>query len=402
MQHVARAFAVGGRRGLRGFAVSVAAGAEGDGAAVVGEVQVAEFDVTANRQVGGPCVYFGQVGDVGLLDKNLVNARHGRRSALEDVDDPAERDDRPGELHHVGVERDEIADGHAAEQNFAPAQPKHEHDRDAEQQFERGPEHAHQAHQLQAARNVFLVRRFEFGDLRPFLRVGADHAHAGEVLLHLRRDLAEHRLDALEALVNAPPEILDHDAGNGQRQKRIEREPRTDRDHEDERARGEHDGIGGVHDRRAEQHADGVEVVGGARHDVARARALIERIGERFQVLEEVVAQVEFDFARDADHDPARQELEEALGGGNGDEQQGIDDDLVLREARAGVADHAAHDGRDAAMRFPAQVVHRPAQHLREQDPDPVHQQNGAAAQDVAPLVFAEVGEQGAEVLEHG
>ena len=45
--------------------------------------------------------------------QDLVDAPHGGGAALEDVDDPAQRDDRPGELHHVGVEGDEAADGDA-------------------------------------------------------------------------------------------------------------------------------------------------------------------------------------------------------------------------------------------------------------------------------------------------
>ena len=86
------------------------------------------------------------------------------------------------------------------------------------------------------------------------------------------------------------------------------------RQHEDQRAGGEHHGVGRVHDRRAEQHADGVQVVGGARHDVAGAGALVEAVGKRFQVAEQIVAQVELDVARDADQDPAGQELKDALG----------------------------------------------------------------------------------------
>ena len=35
---------------------------------------------------------------------------HGRGAALEDVDDPSQGDDGPGQLHHVGVEGHEIAD----------------------------------------------------------------------------------------------------------------------------------------------------------------------------------------------------------------------------------------------------------------------------------------------------
>ncbi len=110
-------------------------GGNRDRAAVVGERQVAEFDVAAHRQVAR----LRRIGHLRLLNQDLVNADHGSRAALEDVDDPTERDDRPRQLHHVDVVGDEVAGRHAAEQHFAAAEPEHQHDRHAEQQLERRP-----------------------------------------------------------------------------------------------------------------------------------------------------------------------------------------------------------------------------------------------------------------------
>ena len=64
----------------------------------------------------------------------------------------------------------------------------------------------------------------------------------------------------------------------------------------------------------ADQHAHGVQVVGHAGHDVAGAGALVEAVREPLEMREQVVAQVEFDFARDADEDPAGQVLEDTFG----------------------------------------------------------------------------------------
>ncbi len=83
-------------------------------------------------------------------------------------------------------------------------------------------------------------------------------------------------------------------------------------------------GIGGVHDARADQHAHRVQIVGGARHDVAGAGALIEAVGEPLQMREQIVAQIEFDLARDADQDPARQVLKDGLDAGDRQQQQRI------------------------------------------------------------------------------
>ena len=113
--------------------------------------------------------------------------------------------------------------------------------------------------------------------------------------------------------MNSPPERLNDNADRGQGQERIKRQLGADGDHERERTRRIDDGVGRVHDRRAQQHSHGVQVVGGARHDVAGAVALVIRVAQAFQAREEVVAQIEFNIPRDPDHDPARQVLEDAL-----------------------------------------------------------------------------------------
>ena len=316
--------------------------------AFITEVQPAEFDLAGNLAI----LRARSVLDLGLLLHDFIDSNQRRGAALEDVDDPAESDDRPGELHHVGAERDELADAHRAGErqrgrdsgswdseggerscrirnqrhggesvdDFAAAEPQHQNHSATQHEFERGPEHAHEAHQAQAAADVFLVLRFEGANLGIFLHVGADQARSGKVFLGARGDVGEHGLNSFEAIVNAPAEGLDHDAHGGQRQECVEREPGADRDHEGQRARGVDEGVGGVHDRRSEEHADRVQVVGGAGHDVARAVALVVGVGQAFEPGEEIVAKVEFDVAGNADDDPARQELEDPFGDGEGEQ----------------------------------------------------------------------------------
>ncbi len=62
-----------------------------------------------------------------------------------------------------------------------------------------------------------------------------------------------------------------------------------------------------------EDHADGVEVVGGAGHQFAGTITHVEFGLEDQQTFEEIVANVEFDVAGDADERPARGEGEKAL-----------------------------------------------------------------------------------------
>ena len=252
------------------------------GVAVV-KAQIAELDLAADLGGRAGCGH-ASVGDLGLFGQHVLDAAHGRGAALEDVDDPAQRDDRPGELHHVGVEGHEAADRDAMQQDFAAADPQHDHDGDAEQGFQRRPQHAHQAHQLQTARDVFGVLALEALDLRLLLHVGANQPRSGKVLLRLGRDVGEHGLDALEALVNLAAEVLHHDADHGQRQEGEQREPGADAEHEHQRARGEHHGVGGVHDAGPGQHAHRVQIVGGAGHDVAGARALIKTVRQPLQM----------------------------------------------------------------------------------------------------------------------
>ena len=71
--------------------------------------------------------------------------------------------------------------------------------------------------------------RFEGANLGIFLHVSANQASSGKVFLRAGGDVGEHRLNSFEALMNAPTEILDHDAHRGQRQEGVERQPRADR-----------------------------------------------------------------------------------------------------------------------------------------------------------------------------
>ncbi len=107
-----------------------------------------------------------------------------------------------------------------------PPDEEHDDDGEAEQRLQRGPQHAHQANQLQAARDVFLVVGLEALDFGFFLHVGANQAGAGEVLLRAGGDVGEHCLNALEAIVNAAAEILHDDAEDGQRREGEKRKPR--------------------------------------------------------------------------------------------------------------------------------------------------------------------------------
>src|ERR1022692_949567 len=141
-----------------------------DGFAVVGKIQSTEFDLAFYFLIAG----FSAILDLRLFLHDLVETNQRRCAALENVDHPAQRDHGKGQLQHVDVEGCQAANLHAAGQHFASTDPQYQHNCQAEHEFQRGPEHAHEPYQFQAAGNVFLVCAFEGSDLRFFLDIGAD------------------------------------------------------------------------------------------------------------------------------------------------------------------------------------------------------------------------------------
>ena len=95
-----------------------------------------------------------------------------------------------------------------------------------------------------------------------------------------------------------------------------------------------------------EQHAHGVQVVGGAGHDVAGAGALVEAEVEGFEMAEEIVAQVELDLTRDADHDPAGEELKDSFAGGDGDQQPAPGEQFAVSDAVVQIVNDALDEAR--------------------------------------------------------
>jgi hypothetical protein len=151
-----------------------------------------------------------------------------------------------------------------------------------------------------------------------------------------------------------------------------------------EREDGKEDGVGAVHERRAEQHAHGVQVVGHAGHDVAGAIALIEARVLLFEVMEEIVAQVELDLARDADQNPALRVEEDAF-----------DQEIpTSNPAKSRICPWSAWSL--------LQLVDGLLQHLGNCTADGVGGDAGERAPQVSPAVAAHVGEEGAQIAKHG
>ena len=300
-----------------------------------------ELDVAGD---GGGCCD-GIVGDGGFLLKELVDADDGGGSALEEVDDPADGDERPSQLHHVHVERGELSHGDPMGDDLMTADEESNHEGETEDELERGPKHGHEANEMETAADVFLIGSLEGGDLGVFLGEGTDEACAGEVFLGLGRDVGVHGLDALEATMDAVAEVLNKDGGGGHRDEGEESQLRTDAVHERQRGSHEDDGVGAVHDGGAEELADGVQVVGGAGHNVAGAVGVVEDRGLPLKICEEIVAEVELDLAGGSDDDLAGDVEEDRRKRGDEQEAEGMMEDYALGEVVLHVVNGVADDG---------------------------------------------------------
>jgi hypothetical protein len=120
-----------------------------DGFAVrrrIGKVQVAKLDVAENFRLGGER-YGGAVVDAGLGSEDLVDADDGCGSALEEIDHVAQGDDGPHEHVHIRIERNELADRNAVSQHLMPTDKQRDDHGHTKHEFERRPEHAHEADQ---------------------------------------------------------------------------------------------------------------------------------------------------------------------------------------------------------------------------------------------------------------
>ncbi len=62
---------------------------------------------------------------------------------------------------------------------------------------------------------------------------------------------------------------------------------------------------------------------------------------------EEIVPEIKFDHARDADDYPAREELEYAFRQSDGDDQKGIGEELLARDTGIQIIDSASNDLRE-------------------------------------------------------
>src|SRR6185312_12755334 len=105
---------------------------------------------------------------------------------------------------------------------------------------------------------------------------------------------------------------------------------------------------------------------------------LVVVVRERLQMLEQIIAKVEFHVARDPDEYPSGQELEDAFAQRDPQYQQGISQQLLACDAMV-------------------EVIHRTADHLGKDYPNAIRQQQRNATHNECPAIPPEIGEEGLE-----
>ncbi len=202
--------------------------------------------------------------------------------------------------------------------------------------MQRRIEHRRETDQRSIALHVLAVHPLERIDLARLARERAHDAHAGQVLLHARRDLAEVIGDRFRALMNLrtrstsparqqPESPAARAAPSSDRRAAIiVNAPTTISSEENE-----------CMTRRTDEHAHIREIVRRARHQIARSLLVVEAQRQLLQMPVEVVAHVELDVPRRADDDAALRVEEDPFHDRRADEHQPVAHQHPARESHA-------------------------------------------------------------------
>ncbi len=146
--------------------------------------------------------------DFGFLPQKFIDANDRCGTALDQIDDIPEGEHGKGQLRDEDHVRGELAGSDLVLHHLPAAEKQRDNEGDGKDELERRPQHGHQPDKIQGAMDVLAVGFFKLGDLRLFLREGADQPSAGEVLLSFRGNIGKHGLNAFEAHMDLAAHIL--------------------------------------------------------------------------------------------------------------------------------------------------------------------------------------------------
>ncbi len=182
-----------------------------------------------------------------------------------------------------------------------------------------------------AERRVELVR---------LLGVRLDDTYARDALPDALREVGERRLHPLEPLVQELPRSQGEERDERHRDKRQQREPHVEGEHEPDGRETEDERVGERDDADAGRHPHGLDVVGRVRHEIAGLRDREVARREPVEMTEDVVPEVLFDVPGRPDDQKAPVEPE-----GRDAEREADDNEPVPGEvgARHGAGREAVH-----------------------------------------------------------
>ena len=198
---------------------------------------------------------------------------------LREVENPADRLERPDELEQERLEEDELADRDLAVDDGAAAEEDDGGDRQRGQVVEAG-------HVLRL--DAGLAERGRADALGPVAEPLAHVVLAAERLHHLDPDdrlvrglghVALPRLHLARDRRDATPEAVGDEPDRRQRHGRVERQLRIDEDEDDPGRDDHHHALDPLHEPPADEVADGVEVVRRPRQHLAGRVPVVERAG---------------------------------------------------------------------------------------------------------------------------
>ena len=253
--------------------------------------------------------------------EQLEQPRARGRRALGHPQRDAELAHRPDQHQQVRVEGGEVAERERPGDDLAPAGQEDHREPHARQEADERVVVGAQPGRRHGLVEDAADRPLEGGELARLGREGLHHAHAGDVLLHVRGQLGDALLDLLQRRPRAVPVAGGDQHDDRHRRQRQGGQPGLQGEHG---RGGQHDGeraLGDEDEPVAEEEPHGLQVDRGARHQLAGLLGVEEPQLERLEVAVHEVAQVDLDGQRHAPGDqPARHGQREPR---QGDEHDG-------------------------------------------------------------------------------
>ena len=230
---------------------------------VIAKRQIAKLNLAAYRRL-----YAGvwRVGNRRLDSGYRLHPLPTRRAPLVEIDDVADRNQRPNQPKQIHVEFGELADRELPARRQRHAGPDDQDKAEPDQERHQRPHECVDLDQPKVFLRVFVIQSIEGINLGAFLRVGAHDAHAGEILLSPRRDLREKILNLLKARVDLLPEKLHRQRDQRHRHEQQQRQLPTDRENDRHNHDDYEQSLQAVHDHRPDHLPHRGQIVGGAGH----------------------------------------------------------------------------------------------------------------------------------------